>query len=126
MLAEEVPEQEGEESKEGEEELLTPILAEQRRQAAEVAVAEQQLAVASLEQEREVLLAQETYKEVVLAAAQGLAGREVLLQLSKKAGHPGSSRGSRPAAGSCPVPPTVSLQVDEGDPTFKTLPFNDS
>lgn len=126
MLAEEVPEQEGEESKEGEEELLTPILAEQRRQAAEVAVAEQQLAVASLEQEREVLLAQETYKEVVLAAAQGLAGREVLLQLSKKAGHPGSSRGSRPAAGSCPVPPTVSLQVDEGYPTFKTLPFNDS
>ena len=126
MLAEEVPEQEGEESKEGEEELLTPILAEQRRQAAEVAVAEQQLAVASLEQEREVLLAQETYKEVVLAAAQGLAGREVLLQLSKKAGHPGSTRGSRPAAGSCPVPPTVSLQVDEGYPTFKTLPFNDS
>ena len=126
MLAEEVPEQEGEESKEGEEELLTPILAEQRRQAAEVAVAEQQLAVASLEQEREVLLAQETYKEVVLAAAQGLAGREVLLQLSKKAGHPGSSRGSRPAAGSCPVPPTVSLQVDEGYPTFKTLQFNDS
>ena len=98
MLAEEVPEQEGEERKEEEElltpileeELLTPILAEQRRQAAEVAVAaaEQQLAVASLDQEREVLLTQETYKEVVMAAAQGPAGREVLLELSKKAGHP--------------------------------------
>ena len=87
MLAEKVPEQEGEERKE-EEELLTPILAEQRHQAAEVAVAvaEQQLAVASLEQERELHVSQETYKEVVQAAAQGPAGREVLLELSKKTG----------------------------------------
>ena len=90
LLAEEVPEQEGEERKEGEEELETPILMEQRRQAAEVAVAaaEQQLAVASLEQERELLMTQETYKEVVQAAAQGPAGREVLLELSKKTGAP--------------------------------------
>ena len=88
MLAEEIPEQEGEERKEEEEELQTPILAEQRRQAAEVAVAaaEQQLAVASLEQEREVLVTQETFKEVVMAAAQGPAGREVLLEMSKKTG----------------------------------------